>query len=240
MERIVLVHGSVTGGRLTWGATARALEGRFELLVVERPGFPPAPPVPRVDFEHDAAWLAGLLRAGDHLVGHSYGGVVTLLASARVPGLVASSTVIEPPCTAVALDDPAVAAFAAGGDALYARGRDDDPEVFVRAFLAAVGSDWEPPSPLPPELEQGARLLAAERGPWEADIPLAALADAAIPTLVVSGAHHAAFDGICDVLERTLSAERVDLPGYGHAAQRHPDFPEVLADFVERAATASP
>jgi hypothetical protein len=54
----------------------------------------------------------------------------------------------------------------------------------------------------------------------------------------VSGAHHEAFDTICDVLERDLSAERAVLPGYGHVVQRHPAFNDVLADFVERAATS--
>jgi pimeloyl-ACP methyl ester carboxylesterase len=236
MERLVLVHGSVTGGRLTWGSVVRELAGRFELVVVERPGFPPGPPVDRVDFDEHAAWLCERLVAGDHLVGHSYGGVVALLAAAQAPGLVRSLTVVEPPCTRIALDDPGVAAFARAGEELWANGPRDDPEAFLRAFLAAVGSAYDPPSPLPPELEQGARALVAERGPWEADIPLERLAAAGFPTLVVSGAHHPAFDAVCDVLERELAAERVDLPGYGHGAQRHPDFPELLAEFVEHAA----
>jgi hypothetical protein len=51
----------------------------------------------------------------------------------------------------------------------------------------------------------------------------------------VSGAHHPAFDAICDVLERELRAERAVLPGHGHSVQRHPDFNRVLAGFVERA-----
>ena len=84
MERLVLVHGSVVGGGGTWAAQ-RPLAERFELVVVERPGFPPNPPVDRVDFEPDAALVAGLLASGDHLVGHSYGGVVALLAAAHVP-----------------------------------------------------------------------------------------------------------------------------------------------------------
>ena len=98
------------------------------------------------------------------------------------------------------------------------------------------GPDFDPPSPLPPELEQGARTLTVERGPWEATIPLEELAAAPFPKLVVSGAHHPAFDAICDRLERELGAVRVDLAGFGHGAQRHPEFPDVLASFVERAA----
>ncbi len=108
----------------------------------------------------------------------------------------------------------------------------DDIEGLLRRFLRAVGSTFDPPSPLPPELEQGARALAVERGPWEAEIPLALLAATAFPKLIVSGAHHPAFDAICDTLERELAAERIVLPGYGHAAQRHPDFNARLADFV--------
>ena len=95
-------------------------------------------------------------------------------------------------------------------------------------FLGAVGSDFDPDSPLPPELEQGARALVGERPPSEADIPLDALAAAPFPKLVVSGAHHPAFDAICDALERELRAERIVLPGHGHSVQRHPDFNAAL------------
>jgi pimeloyl-ACP methyl ester carboxylesterase len=237
VERIVLVHGSVLGARGTWGAQ-RALAERFDLLLLDRPGFPPGPPVERIDFEPDSGLVASLLRPGDHLVGHSYGGVISLLAAALRPDALASLTVIEPPATRVALDDPAVAEFARRGAELWADGPRDDPEAFLRAFLDAVGSEYQPPSPLPPDLEQAARALANERGPWEAEIPLAELAAAPFPTLVVSGAHLPAFDRICDVLERALGAERIVLPGYGHTVQRHPTFNEHLADFVERAAAA--
>lgn len=234
MQRVVLVHGSVVGGRGTWAAQ-RPLAGRFELVVLERPGFAPDSPVDRVDFEADAVLVAGMLEPGDHLVGHSYGGVIALLAAAARPDELASLTVIEPPATQVAAGDPVVDAFAAAGAALYASASREEPELFLRRFLEAVGSGFDPPSPLPPELEQGARALAVERGPWEAEIPLDALAATEFPKLVVSGAHHEAFDRICDVLERRLSAERVVLPGYGHVVQRHPDFNDVLAEFVERA-----
>ena len=234
MERLVLVHGSVVGAGGTWAAQ-RSLADRFDLLLVERPGFPPNPPVDRVDFEHDAALVADTLVSGDHLVGHSYGGVVALLAASARPELIRSLTVIEPPATRVALGNPAVAAFAAKGEELYASGLADTPDAFLRRFLAAVGSALEPPSPLPPELEQGAQALIVERGPWEAVIPLNTLAAAAFPKLVVSGHHHPAFDGICDVLEERLPAERVVLEGFGHTVQRHPDFNERLSDFVDRA-----
>jgi pimeloyl-ACP methyl ester carboxylesterase len=232
VERIVLVHGSVTGGRPTWTVQRAGLRHRFDLVVLERPGFPPNPPVEQVDFDEHARLLAELLHEGDHVVGHSYGGVVALLAAARRVRDLRSLTVIEPPCTQVASGDPAVERFAEEGRRWWAEGPTDDPEAFVRGFLRYVGSDYDPPSPLSPQLAQGARTLIVERGPWDADIPVDVLAAAPFPTLVVSGAHHPAFDAICDALVRVLGAHRLVLPGYGHNPQRHPDFNEALADFV--------
>jgi pimeloyl-ACP methyl ester carboxylesterase len=241
LPRLVLVHGSLVGGRATWREQRRGLAGEAELVVLERPGFEPSEPgeperVPRVDFEEHALWVAERLDVGDHLVGHSYGGVVALLAAALAPGRPASLTVIEPPATRVALEVPAVRAFARGGEELWANGPREDPEAFMRRFLAAVGSDFDPPTPLPPHLLHGARLLAAERGPWEAEIPLARLAALGLPTLVVTGGHHPAFEAIADTLERALSAERLVLPGYGHSVQLHPEFNGALLDFVGSAA----
>ncbi|MGH3135995.1 MAG: alpha/beta fold hydrolase, partial [Gaiellaceae bacterium] len=89
MKRLLLVHGSVVGGRATWNGQL-PLGERFELEIVDRPGFPPNPLVDCVDFERDADLVAGLLRRGDHVVGHSYGGVISLLACALRPELVRS------------------------------------------------------------------------------------------------------------------------------------------------------
>ncbi len=256
VERLVLVHGSVVGGRATWVEQRRSIRpGQAELVVLERPGFADdaaghRDPVPgfsqapalrtadRVDFEEHAHWVAERVRDGDHLVGHSYGGVIALLAAAELSESLASLTVIEPPCTSVALDVPAVAGFAAAGERYWRDGPRDDPEAFLRGFLAYVGSDFALPSPLPKALERGARTLIDERGPWEAEIPLARLAELGLPVLVVSGAHHPAFDAICDALERDLRAERLVLPGHGHNPQLDPAFTHALLEFVERAGDA--
>ena len=61
IARIVFVHGSVMGGRPTWSGQ-RALAERFELEILERPGFPPNPPVDHVDFEEHASLVADALR----------------------------------------------------------------------------------------------------------------------------------------------------------------------------------
>ncbi len=229
--RVVLVHGSVGNGPATWGAL-QPLSDRYELVVPNRGGYPPNPPLERIDFDQQAEELAPLLADGAHLVGHSYGGVISLLIAARHPGSVRSLTVNEPPAFGVARGRPEVEQLVAGLDAFFQAGP-HEPGAFLRGFLAVVGSDTKLPDPLPPDLEQGARASMAERPPWEADIPLDELAAAPFPKLVVSGAHHAAFDAVCDVLEERLGAERAVLPGAGHSLPRAPGYPERLKAFLD-------
>src|SRR6266700_3308683 len=108
--RLLLVHGSVVNAELTWG-TQKPLAERFEIVVPNRRGFPPGPDVARVDFEDEAAWLDQFVEPGTHLVGHSYGGVIALLAAALYAGRVRSLTVIEPPCLRVAHGHPVIDAY---------------------------------------------------------------------------------------------------------------------------------
>jgi pimeloyl-ACP methyl ester carboxylesterase len=227
----VLVHGSVTGGAVTW-ARQRPLAERWELLVVDRPGFGATPAAGSVDFEVDASHVADVLADGAHLVGHSYGGVVSLLAAALRPEAVRSLTVVEPPAFALTRGVPEA-------DALVDRLREHwrsgprDPEAFLRRFMDLVGADASLPSPLPPPIAQGARVLLTERGPWEAEIPLDALRAAPFPILAVSGAHSPAFDAVCDALELGAGARRAVIPGAGHSVQRTGEpFNAVLEAFL--------
>lgn len=228
-ERLVLVHGSATTAAESWSAQV-PLEARYDLLAPDRPGFPGGPPGGRVDFDEHAVWLRDVVRPGDHVVGHSYGGVVALLAAAERPDL-GSLTVIEPPCFAVAPGDPDVAAYVDAVDDLWTSGP-ADPRRFLEAFLGAVGFRPRLPDPLPPELEATARVLRSERPPTEATIPLDRLRLTPFPKLVVSGAHHPAYDAVCDVLEGELPAERAVVPGAGHACQLAPGFNERLLAFL--------
>lgn len=69
------------------------------------------------------------------------------------------------------------------------------------------------------------------RPPWEAVLPLAEVAAAAFPKLVVSGGHHAGFDAICDNLAERIGASRLVVAGAGHEVQfAGPPLNEVLLD----------
>ncbi len=227
--RILFVHGSVANGDQTWAAQ-RPLAGRFELVIPNRRGFPPGPPAESVDYEDEARWLDEWIEPGTHLVGHSYGGVIALYAAAWSGERVRSLTVIEPPAMGL-VDDGSTDEFVRRSEALWEQGP-RDPAEFLRAFLTAIGAPA--PSSPSPELLQGARLLMAERYPWRATPPLD---DIHAPALVVSGAHSAPFDAVCDLLEARLRARRAVLPGRGHSPQLlGPPFNELLAAFVERIA----
>ena len=205
-------------------------------MIADRPGFGAGPLVDRVDFDVDAPLVADLLGDGVDLVGHSYGGIVCLLAASQRPESVRSLTLVEPPAFGIAKDTPAVDAFVARATDLWTHGP-DEPAPFLAAFLSLAGSSLDLSEPLSPELERGARLLRVERPPWEAEIPLDALAAAPFPKLVVSGGHDAAFDAVCDVLEQRLRAERAVIPGAGHSVQRTgAPFNERLEAFLTSAA----
>ena len=231
--RLLLVHGSVVSADLTWSAQ-KPLADRFEIVAPNRRGFPPGPDVERVDFEDEAVWLEQFLEPGTHLVGHSYGGVIALLAAAKNPEQLRSLTVIEPPAFGAARGIPAADEFMATVEEHWTNGP-RDPAEFLRGFLGLVGSST-PPGNFTPELLQGARTLMVERPPSEAVIPFDELSSAPFPKLVVSGGHSAAFEALCDVLEKRLGAQRAVLPGAGHSIQRLGEpFNQLLTSFVERA-----
>jgi pimeloyl-ACP methyl ester carboxylesterase len=206
-------------------------------VIPNRRGFPPGPEVERVDFEDDAVWLDQFVEPGTHLVGHSYGGVISLFAAARYADRLRSLTVIEPPAFGLARGNAAADAFVVGGVELWERGP-REPDAFLREFMKTVGSSV-PHGELSPALLQGARTLMVERAPWEAEPPLDELAATPFPKLVVSGAHSAAFDAVCDVLVDRLGAQRAVLPGAGHSVQRLGEpFNELLSAFVSAADVA--
>lgn len=228
--RLVLVHGSVAPGWLTWNAQ-KPLAERFELVLPTRSGYPPNPPLDAIDFETQADELAAVLEPGDHLAAHSYGAVVSLLAAARAAPL-ASLTVVEPPAFGVARGHPAVEEFLAH----FEGGAPTDPRAYLEFFLPLVGSSLNLRDPLPPAIEAGARAAVAERSPHEASIPLDELAVTPFPKLVVSGGHNGAFDAVCDVLEERLGAKRAVLPGAGHSIPRLGEpFNALLEAFIRDA-----
>jgi pimeloyl-ACP methyl ester carboxylesterase len=222
-ESAVFVHGSFGWGEETW-REQRPLADQYRLLLVDRRGFGGSSPNGRVDFERDAEDVAELLGDGAHLVGHSYGGVVSLLAAGQRPDGVHSLTVIEPPALGLVRGEPEVQSFIEGVDTAMAEAADpsDYRARFLRNFGFRAGAV---------ELEgrdlEAARSSWRERSPAEAIIPFHRLVG--VRTLVVRGdwgnaptaareRGAAVFHSVCDALERRLQAESATFPA-AHSPQ---------------------
>jgi len=227
-DTVVLVHGS--GVRdWTW-IDQRELADRYRLVMPYRRGYGDSPPADP-DFEVDGRDVADLLDRPAHLVGFSYGGIGALLAAARKPDLVRTVTAIEPPAFGVARDHPEVQALVPKLALAYAQPNAED---FGVAFAEALGFEPRPPSP---ELVDALESFRRERTPDEALIPYERLRG--IPTLIVTGDWHPAFDEVARVLVMRLGADHAVFPGAGHPVQHAPGFNERLVSFWESAAPRS-
>jgi pimeloyl-ACP methyl ester carboxylesterase len=233
--RAVLVHGTMTWGTDGYGfAAQRPLADQAELLIVDRRGFGASPDVERSDYEVDAADVAELVGPGAHLVGHSYGAVVAMLAAAIRPTEVRSLTLIEPSAHRAAAHDPVVAGALARMRASVAEAPAMTPREWLRASTEAVG--LAPLEPTPARLRAAANAMR-ERPCWEADVPLAELAGAAFPKLVICGtwkrapaayreAAGEALMACAEVVARAVGAELLRVEGASHWP--HAERPEAV------------
>ena len=215
---VVLVHGSLANGVDEWSAQRPLADEGFQLIVPDRRGCGRSPEAEGEDFLVDADDLHALMSTGAHLVGHSYGGLSAMIAAARWPEATLSLTLLEGPATSLAQHDPAWTSLVADVRRLWRSDLTD--EAWVVEFLEAVGSD---PAEFPPDfLATAVELVPVfRRGrPFhEADLPIAELAAAPFPKLVVSGGHHPGFEAMSDDLAARIGASREVIAGAGHEIQ---------------------
>jgi pimeloyl-ACP methyl ester carboxylesterase len=237
-ERVLFVHGSFVRGGAAW-AGQRPLADRYRLLFVDRRGFGGSPETDHEDFDRDAEDVAELLGDGAHLVGHSYGAIVSLIAAGRRPDAVRSLAVVEPPAFHLAPESAAARSMRERVGAVLARASAFTPQAFLPVFLEAMGYDlqtlrlrsWSYLSAgVRPDSIAAFRTSMYQRLPWEADVPLELLRMATFPKLVISGGWDtaspatratagAALQDVCDVIARRIDAQRTVIPGAFHAPQ---------------------
>lgn len=240
-RRAVFVHGTMTWGTDEFGfAAQRPLADAAELVIVDRRGFGASPDVDRSDYEVDAADVAELIGPGAHLVGHSYGAVVTMLAAAMRPRGVRSLALIEPSAHRIAARDPVVAAALGRMRSSVARAPAMTPEEWLRASTEAVG--LAPLAPTPARLRAAATAMR-ERPCWEADVPVGELAGTPVPKLVISGtwegapaayleAAGEAMIACAEIVARELGAGLLRVDGASHWP--HAERPEVVNAALHR------
>jgi pimeloyl-ACP methyl ester carboxylesterase len=230
--RVVLVHGSVMGGDIVWGAQTPLAE-RWTLVKPNRRGFGTSPQADGEDFERDADDIAALIEPGDHLVGYSYGGVISLLAAAQRADAIRSLALLDPPAFGVVPPgDPVVEKALTEFGEIHDRYRANETEAWAREFAQWVGSPGPLPPEFPPPMQIGARLAYNQRPPQDAVIPLDVLAATSFPKLVVNGDGQRATSRVGDVLEAELNADRAYIKGFGHMiTMAGPPLNEILETF---------
>ena len=230
-DQVILVHGTMTWGLAAFAHQQPLAEHR-RVLVVDRRGFGASPDIEQSDYDVDADDIVALMDRPSHLVGHSYGGVVAMLAAVRRPELVSSLALIEPAALAVAADHPVVAAALEANRRYVAASRSMSAEDYLRA--AYSGSDEPIPEPFEFAL-RSAQTAMRERPCWEADVPVDAIRPAKYPKLVLAGtwetapADYRSTTGDSLVTTARLVAERIgarfhQVAGADHSPhQQRPD-----------------
>jgi pimeloyl-ACP methyl ester carboxylesterase len=249
-ERVVCVHGSLSWGTFAFRAQ-RPLSASHSLVLPDRRGYGASAVTGRSDFSVDADDVAMLLGEGAHLVGHSYGAVVALLVAARRPEAVRTLTAVEPAALSIVRGDAAVEELIAALEEVHAEAPSLTVAEFILRFLEAFGYRRGVDTPERPNLNhngiRAATTTMTERPPWEAEIPLDALASAGFPAMIVSGRWdnlavgeqalgRRALGTACDALTRSLDAGRVIIDGWAHGCQYSGEpFNSALRSFWESA-----
>lgn len=230
--RVVLVHGSLSGGDESWEHQKPLGSQGYELIVPDRQCYGGSPDPGGEDFLRDSEDLLPLLGGGVHLVGHSYGAVASMYAAAKRSEDIRSLVLVEPPAFSSASDDPAVAAMKQAQQELWAKESLSDRE-FLEGFLPTIGMD---PSGLAEGLldamTEGVPPLRQGRRVWDAELPTEALDGATFPIVVVSGGHYDAFTAMASGLAERIGAKLVTITGGGHEVQgTGEEFNRFLVDF---------
>jgi pimeloyl-ACP methyl ester carboxylesterase len=241
----VLVHGSQSWGsdEIAGFAAQRPLAARVRLVVIDRRGYGQSPDAAGDDrpgdHNADADDVIGALGAGAHLVGHSYGAVVALLAAARRPDLIRSLTLIEPVAFALADEDPVVAhALGRQRAAVANLPADLSPAHFLQASYATAGLPV--PAATPQRLRAAATAMRELRFA-QAVFSLRPVAAAAWPKLVITGdwstapAQYRAYSGdammaCARVIAGKIGARLLRVAGASHWP--HTQQPEIVNDVL--------
>lgn len=249
-EAVVFVHGSASDLR-TWELQLPAIGTRYRAIAYSRRYARPNADIepgaddqmlPHVDD------LAALLRSTGatpaHLVGHSWGAFICLLAAIRHPEMVRSLVLLEPPVVSLFVSTPpafreivpllarrprtalAILGFGAGTIAPAQRAfrRGDDDRAFQAFAHGVLGKETY--ERLPEERRQQARenlgaLRAQILGAGFPPLDEEDVRGIGVPTLLMTGQRSPAFLlRLTEHLQRLLpGAERVDIAGASHAMQ---------------------
>lgn len=232
-ESVVLVHGT-TGSRAGWALVAPSLATDFRVIAYDRRGCGDSGDSADHSLQRDVADLASIvdwLGASVHLVGHSYGARVAMLA-AQHNANVATLVLYEPP---LELDAVPPGTWEAIDEATLAQDWDQVVERFYPligitqdeiAVLRMFPSEWD-------AALDGAQTVSREvRALRSAPVDIDALRRVAAPTLMIRGGETTSpiFLDALDAVAAALDADIEVIDGQRHLAAA--GAPDALAAAV--------
>jgi pimeloyl-ACP methyl ester carboxylesterase len=230
---LVLVHGS-WGDHHIWDGIVPALARSFRVLTYDRRGHSHSQrPAGQGSTLEDVADLAALIEqlrlAPAHILGNSFGAVITLRLAATRPELFRSLLVHEPPLFGILGSSPPAESIQAAQTRIRAVVdllQKGEMETAAREFMDNVAfgpGAWRqfPPEMRRTSVDNAPTFLDEERDPESRTIALSALAGFSRPMLLTQGDQSAPFFPIImDKLAEALQgAERQTLVGTGHVPQ---------------------
>jgi pimeloyl-ACP methyl ester carboxylesterase len=253
--KVLLIHGGVQGGLGGGPATFRdqkALsEWGWRLSVPDRPGFGQSPSRGPDDMEADSEWVATHLGDSAHLIGHSFGGAVSLLAAARRPSAVRSLILIEPALVPLTIGSKAMKSDTVAREdflrMIQSWVSTRTPAEYARSLVQNLGV-----------APRGSGGVAGEGGALDeqraADVGCAflrarlassgalrraarAVADARVPVLVVTGGWSPTFELVGKVAAELTSGRHVIVASPDHFVQMASadEFNQTAAEFMRAA-----
>lgn len=239
---VLMIHGgpqgSAAGGAAAFAAQQPLSARGWQLAAPDRPGHGASPSRGAEDIELDAAWVAEMLPDdGAHLVGHSYGGCIALAAARSRPEAVRSLTLIEAPVFAAAPTDVDAEAFRQEHEDIMSADLDPIERVIRFGAMVNVPQDLGP-TPAPEELMRMGEGLKTMTLPteWDGGPAIAAVAEAGLPGLIVTGGWSPAFEAIGDGLAEQMGMGRVVIDSGHHLVQIiQPGFNDALLGTLEAA-----
>ena len=163
---VLMIHGLASQLQSFTYALQARLQGRYRLVIVDRPGCGYSQPAPSATLTGQAAVLSGLLRKLDIeralVVGHSLGGAVALAMALQHPEQVAGLALISPASQTQGEAPEALSRLAVRSDALrWLFGGTIAVPLGIRSQAATLRMLFSPDPVLPDFGTRGGALLAA-------------------------------------------------------------------------------